>query len=152
MTTERNHDIKFDKGTIYIVYFHAHVHVHIEKIGNISKSKHKLYICANKLRSCAQFAPRGKCAPSANLLRRICTTYKVGANSHPDANLHPGAFSYNTVYMTKIHPRCKFTPQLYICTGVYIVHINEALDKDKYFIPNYLITSWDHFIAPVRKP
>ena len=31
--------------------------------------------------------------------------------------------------MTKIHPRCKFTPRVYICTGVYIVHMNEALDR-----------------------
>ena len=31
VTTERSHDLKFDKGTIYIVYFHTHVHVHIEK-------------------------------------------------------------------------------------------------------------------------
>ena len=75
VTTERSHDLKFDKGTIYIVYFHTHVHVHIEKMGNLSKSKIKLYICDNKLRSCAQFAPRG-----ANLLHRICTTYKGGAN------------------------------------------------------------------------
>ena len=53
----------FHKGTIYIVYFHTHVHVHIETMGNLSKSKIKLYIWYNKLRSCAQFAPRGKCAP-----------------------------------------------------------------------------------------
>ena len=39
VTTERSHDLKFDKGTIYIVYFHTHVHVHIEKMGNLSKSK-----------------------------------------------------------------------------------------------------------------
>ena len=52
----------------------------------------------------------------------ICST-------HPGANLHPGAFSLNTVYMTKIHPRCKVTLRVYICTGVYIVHINEALDE-----------------------
>ena len=64
--------------------------------------------------------------PGANLLHRICTTYKGDANSHPGANLHPGAFLLNTVYMTKIHPRCKFTPRVYICTGVYNVHINEA--------------------------
>ena len=63
VNTERSHDLKFDKGTIYIVYFHSHVHVYIEKMGNLSKSKIKLYICDNKLRSCAQFAPRGKCAP-----------------------------------------------------------------------------------------
>ena len=30
--------------------------------------------------------------------------------------------------MTKIHPRCKFTTRMYICTGVYIVHINQALE------------------------
>ena len=30
--------------------------------------------------------------------------------------------------MNKIHPRCKFTPRVYICTGVYIVHMNEALE------------------------
>ena len=83
MTTERSYDLKFDKGTIYVVYFHTHVHVHIEKMGNLSKSKIKLYISDNKLRSCAQFAPRGKCAPGAHLLHRICTTYKGGANSHP---------------------------------------------------------------------
>ena len=29
VTTERTHDLQFDKGTIYIVYFHTHVHVHI---------------------------------------------------------------------------------------------------------------------------
>ena len=64
VATERSHDLKFDKGTINIVYFHTHVHVHIEKMGNLAKSKIKLYIiCDNKLRSCAQFAPRGKCAP-----------------------------------------------------------------------------------------
>ena len=28
-TTGRSHDLKFDKGTIYIVYFHTHVHAHI---------------------------------------------------------------------------------------------------------------------------
>ena len=95
-------------------------------MGNLSKSQLKLYICDNKLRSCAQFAPRGKCAPGA-LLHRICTTYKGEANSHPDANLHKGEFSKNTVYMTKIYPRGKLTPQVYISTGVYIVHINEAL-------------------------
>ena len=48
VTTERSHDLKFDKGTIYIVYFHTNVHVHIEKIGNLSKSKIKLYISDNK--------------------------------------------------------------------------------------------------------
>ena len=63
VTTERSHDLKFDKGTIYIVCFHTHVHVYIEKMGYLSKSKIKLYICDKKLRSCAQFAPRGKCAP-----------------------------------------------------------------------------------------
>ena len=47
-----------------MVYFHTHVHAHIEKMGKISKSKIKLYIiCDYKLRSCAQFAARGKCAP-----------------------------------------------------------------------------------------
>ena len=63
MTTERSHDLKFDKGTIYIVKFHTNVYVHIEKMGNLSKSKIKLYICDNKLRSRAQLAPRGKSAP-----------------------------------------------------------------------------------------
>ena len=61
VTTERSQYLKFDKGTINIVYFHTHVH--IEKMGNLSKSKVKSYICDNNLRSCAQFAPRGKCAP-----------------------------------------------------------------------------------------
>ena len=32
------------KGLFYIVYFHTHVHVHIEKMGNLSKYKIKLYI------------------------------------------------------------------------------------------------------------
>ena len=34
VTTERSHDLRFGKGAIYIVYFHTHVHVHIEKMGN----------------------------------------------------------------------------------------------------------------------
>ena len=63
VTTERSHDLKFDKGTIYIGYFHTHVHVHIVKMGDLSLSKIKLYISDNKLRSYAQFAPRSKCAP-----------------------------------------------------------------------------------------
>ena len=77
----------------------------------------------------------------ANLLHRICTTYKGGANSHPGANLHPGVFSSNTVYMTKIHPRCKYTPRVYICTGVYIVHMNEALENSvgPDLIPQYAV-------------
>ena len=37
VTTERSHDLKFDKGTIYIVYFHTHVHVLIENMDNLSK-------------------------------------------------------------------------------------------------------------------
>ena len=61
--------------------------------------------------------------PGANLLHQICTTYKGGANSYLGANLHPGA-------LTKIHTRCKFTPRVYICTGVCIVHLNEALNKE----------------------
>ena len=112
MTTERSHDLKFDKGTIYIVYFHTHVHVHIEKMGNLSKSKIKLYICDNKLRSCKSKLKFYICDititscahvrnlhlganvhPGANFLHRICTTYKGGANSHPGANLNPDAFS-----------------------------------------------------------
>ena len=44
MTTERSHDLKFDKGTIYIIYLHTNVHVHIEKMGNLSKSKIKFYM------------------------------------------------------------------------------------------------------------
>ena len=36
--------------------------------------------------------------------------------------------------MTKIHPRCKFTPRVYICTGVYIVHMNEALEACALFM------------------
>ena len=74
------HSLKFDKSSIYIVYFHTHVHVHIEKMGSLSKFEIKLYISDNKLRSCAQFAPQCKFAPGANLLHRICTTYKGGAN------------------------------------------------------------------------
>ena len=99
MTTERSHDLKFDEGTIYIVYFHKHVHVHIEKMGNLSKSKLKFHICNNKLLThyfCVHVRNLhlgANVQPGANLLHRICTTYKGGANSHPGANLHPGAFS-----------------------------------------------------------
>ena len=49
----------------------------IENIGNLSKSKIKYYIWDNKSRSCTQFAPRGKCAPGANLLHWICRPRKV---------------------------------------------------------------------------
>ena len=92
MTTERSHDLKFDKGTIYLVYFHTHVHVHIEMMGNISKTKIKLYICDKKLRSCAHLHLGANVHPGANLLHQICTTYKGGANKHPGADLHPDAF------------------------------------------------------------
>ena len=42
-------------------------------------------------------------------------------------------------FMTKIHPRCKFTPRVYICTGVYIVHMNEALDGRLMVTVNFII-------------
>ena len=98
MTTERSHDLKFNKGAIYIVYFHTHVHVHKEKMGNLSKSK----ICTYVIKSCVHVRNLHLGAnvhQGANLLHRICTTYIGGANSHPGANLHaganlhPGAFS-----------------------------------------------------------
>ena len=111
VTTERSHDLKFDKGTIYIVYFHTHAHVHIEKMGNLSKSKLKLYICDNKLRSCAQFHLGQICTwvlicstefapPTKEEQNRtrvlICTrvhfhkTPFIGPKYTPGANLHPG--------------------------------------------------------------
>ena len=93
VTTERSHDLKFDKGTIYIVYFHTHVHVHIER----------WVIYQNQSSNCAYLITRcvhvrnlhlgANVHPGANLLHGICTYYKGGANSHPGANLHPGAFS-----------------------------------------------------------
>ena len=86
VTTERSHDLKFDKGTIYIVYFRTHVHVHIENMDNLSKSKIKLYIYDNKLRSCAQFAPRSKCAPGCKFAPPYLHHLQSGANSHPGAN------------------------------------------------------------------
>ena len=64
VTTERSHDLKFDKGTIYIVYFHTHVHVHIEKMDNLSKSNLKLNICESS------------CVHVRNL--------QLGANVHPE--------------------------------------------------------------------
>ena len=36
--------------------------------------------------------------------------------------------------MTKLHPKCKFTPPVYICTGVYIVHMNDALKGATYHV------------------
>ena len=33
--------------------------------------------------------PQANVHPGANLFHRICTTWKGGANSHPDAHLHP---------------------------------------------------------------
>ena len=93
MTTERSHDLKFDKGTIYIVYFHTHVHVQIEKMGNLSKSKLKFYICDTSCVHMLNLHLGANVHPGANLLHRIYTTYKGGANSHPGANLQPGAFS-----------------------------------------------------------
>ena len=70
-------------------------------MGNLSKSKLKLYICDNKLRSCAQFAPRGKCAPECIFIKHRL-------------------YDQNTSQV-QIYTR------VYICTGVYIVHMNEAL-------------------------
>ena len=93
VTTERSHDLKFDKGTIYIVYFHTHVHVHIEKMDNLSKSNLKLNICESSCVHVRNLQLGANVHPGANLLHRICTTYKGGANSHPGANLHAGVFS-----------------------------------------------------------
>ena len=83
VTTERSKDLKFDKGTIYIVYFHTNVHVHIEKMGNLSKSKIKSHIIYFVKTSCVHVRNlhlEANLHPGANLLQRICTTYKGGAN------------------------------------------------------------------------
>ena len=93
MTTERSHDRKFDKGTIYIVYFHTHVHVYIEKMGNLSNLKSNYTYVITSCVHVRNLHLGAHVHPGAILLHRICTTYKGGANSHPDANLHPGAFS-----------------------------------------------------------
>ena len=45
-------------------------------MGNLSKYRIKFYIWDNRLRSCTQFSPRGKCAPGAYLLHWICITWK----------------------------------------------------------------------------
>ena len=70
--------------------------------------------------------------PGANLLHRICTTYKGGANSHP------GAFLYD-----------QNTPRVYICTGVYIVHINEALvvKRKIMFVTNNYLGCFDETVV-----
>ena len=76
MTTERSHDLKFDKGAIYIVYIHTHVHVHIEKMGNLSNLRSN---CTYVITSCVHVRNlhlRANVHPGANLLQRICTTYK----------------------------------------------------------------------------
>ena len=107
MTTEISHDLKFDKGTVYIVYFHTHIHVHIEKMGYLSKSKIKLYIGDNKLRSCAQrwskFAAGCKLASGCIFIKH------------------------------RLHDQNTPQVQIYtlgdICTRVYIVHMNEALHR-----------------------
>ena len=93
MTAERSHDLKFDKGTIYIVYFHSHVNVHKEKMGNLQNLRSN---CTYVKTSCVHVHNlhlEANVYPGANLLHRICTTYKGGANSHPGANLHFGTFS-----------------------------------------------------------
>ena len=86
MATERSHDLKFDKGTIYIVYFLTHVHVHIEIrviYQNLGSD------CTYVITSCVHLHNLHLGAnvhPGANLLHRICITYNGGANSHPGAN------------------------------------------------------------------
>ena len=120
MTTERSHDLKFNKGTIYIVYFHTHVHVHIEKMGNLSKSKLKLYICDNKLRSCAQFAPRCKCAPGW----LICSTEFAPPTKVEQIRI----FIKHHLYDQNT-PQVQIYTRVYICTGVYIVHVKRGLKQ-----------------------
>ena len=77
----------FEWPLLTVLLLFIFIQVHIKKMDNLSKSKIKLYICDNKLSSCAQFAPRANVHLGANLLHPICTTYKGGANSHSGANL-----------------------------------------------------------------
>ena len=88
------------EGTIYIVYYHTNVHVHIEKMGNLSKSKIKLYICDNKLRSCAQFAPRGKSAPGCRFaLGCIFVKHRLHDQNTPQVQIYtPGVYLQRGVY------------------------------------------------------
>ena len=119
--TERSHDVKFDKGTIYIVYFHTHVHVHIEKMGNLSNSKIELYICDNKLRSCAQFAPRGKCAPGCSFappnLHHLQRWSKLapGCKSAPEC-----IFIKHRLHDQNTSQVQTYTPGVYLHRGVYL--------------------------------
>ena len=67
------------KGLFNIVYFHTHVHVHIDKMGNLSKSKIKLYICDNKLRSHDQNTPQVQIYnPGVYLHRGVYCAYERG--------------------------------------------------------------------------
>ena len=123
MITERSHDLKFDKGTIYIVYFRTNVHVHIGKMGNLSKTKIKLYICYNKLRSCAQFAPRGKCAtgfyfapPNLHYLQRW-------SKLAPGCRFAPGCIFIKHRSHDQNTPQVQiYTPGVYLHRGVYCAY------------------------------
>ena len=77
-------------------------------MGNLSKSKNKLYICDTFVTSCVHVR---NLHPRANV--------HLGANL---PNLHSGAFSLNTVYMAKIHPGETYTPGVYLHRGVYCAY------------------------------
>ena len=123
MTTERSHDRKFDKGTIYIVYFHTDVHVHIEKMGNLSNSKIKLYAYDNKLRSCAQFAPRGKCAHGCYFAPPNLHHLQRWSKFAPGGKSEPGCIFIKHRLHDQNTPQVQiYTPSVYLHRGVYCAY------------------------------
>ena len=107
--------------------FSLHVHVHKEKMGNLSKSKIKSYICSIKLRSCAQFAPRGKCAPGCYFAPPYLHHLQRWSKFAPRCKFAPGCiFLKHRLHDQNATQVQIYTPCVYL-HGVYIVHMNEAL-------------------------
>ena len=72
-------------------------------MGNLSKYKIKLYICDNKLRSCAQFAPLqrwSKLAPGCRFaLGCIFIKHRLHEQNTPQVQIYtPGVYLHRGVY------------------------------------------------------
>ena len=76
-----SHSLKFDKGTIYRVYFIWDYTGLYRK--DVSLFLDQMNICDNKLRSCAQFAPRCICSPPNSHHLKMWSKFAPGCKFAP---------------------------------------------------------------------
>ena len=92
-------------------------------MGNLSKSKIKLYICDNKLRSCVQFALRCKSAPGCLFAPPNLHHLQRWSKVAPGCRFAPGCIFIKHRLHDQNTPQVQiYTPGVYLHRGVYCAY------------------------------